>query len=362
MLQEPTVYPTVVEFVENYFTIVYRRQVTDLNDTVWCPEWYKHAEAFARLDALWRAWEHYRLNSETGMGVWLLDHAAPHMAILTDQEGPFRYCSVRSGHQYTLTPLPVTLPPAGYRSESGETAGSPCFYSSVSEFVAEYFSIVYQRQVFDRSDAVWCPEWWRHQEATLRLESAWRAWEHFRLDSATGMSVWLLDHADPHLNRLIDQRGPFRYCSVRKGHEEKLQPLPMDDYREVFQSTPDLAREPHNEELEYPKALDFFEQYFAPMYRRQVYGLNDTVWCPRWWMHAEAYVRVDSLWRSWEYYRKTGSAGMSTWLLDFVDPNMRELLDRRGPFKYCSVTKGHSDQLSPLPVKTPNFDLSFLTE
>ncbi|MFC8043052.1 DUF4913 domain-containing protein [Nocardia sp. NPDC057353] len=111
--QQPMVYATVVEFVENYLSVVYQRQVTDLGDTVWCPEWYKHAEAAARLDALWRAWEHYRLDSATGMSVWFLDHADPHMAKLFDPRGPFKYCSVRNGHKDMLNPLPVKSPQQG---------------------------------------------------------------------------------------------------------------------------------------------------------------------------------------------------------------------------------------------------------
>ena len=70
--QQPMIYASVVEFVENYLSLVYRRQVTDLSDTVWCPEWWQHAEAVARLDALWRArgerFEHV-LNETTGREV-----------------------------------------------------------------------------------------------------------------------------------------------------------------------------------------------------------------------------------------------------------------------------------------------------
>ncbi|MEU1431837.1 DUF4913 domain-containing protein [Nocardia sp. NPDC056611] len=107
------VYQSVVEFVENYLSLVYRRQVTDISDTVWCPEWWKHAEAVARLDAMWRAWEHFRHDGKTGLSVWFLDHADPHMAKLFDPKGPFKYCSVRNGHKDMLTPLPLKSPQQG---------------------------------------------------------------------------------------------------------------------------------------------------------------------------------------------------------------------------------------------------------
>ncbi|MEU7764595.1 DUF4913 domain-containing protein [Nocardia sp. NPDC049190] len=111
--QQPMIYASVVEFVENYLSVVYRRQVTDLSDTVWCPEWWQHAEAVARLDALWRAWEHYRLDPSTGLSVWFLDHADQHMSKLFDPKGPFKYCSVRNGHKDMLSPLPLKSPQHG---------------------------------------------------------------------------------------------------------------------------------------------------------------------------------------------------------------------------------------------------------
>lgn len=111
--QKTTIYSGVVEFVENYLSVVYRRQVSDLSDTVWCPQWWKHTEAIVRLDALWRAWEHLRQDGATGMSVWLLDHADPHMKVLLDPRGPFKYCSVRNGHKDMLGPLPLAAPPDG---------------------------------------------------------------------------------------------------------------------------------------------------------------------------------------------------------------------------------------------------------
>ncbi|MGQ4615074.1 DUF4913 domain-containing protein [Nocardia sp. R7R-8] len=111
--QQNMIYASVVAFVEEYLSVVYRRQVTDLSDTVWCPEWWQHAEAVARLDALWRAWEHYRQDASTGLSVWFLDHADPHMAKLFDPKGPFKYCSVRNGHKDMLSPLPTKSPQHG---------------------------------------------------------------------------------------------------------------------------------------------------------------------------------------------------------------------------------------------------------
>lgn len=111
-------------------------------------------------------------------------------------------------------------------------------YANVVAFVEDYLSVVYRRQVTDLSDTVWCPQWWRHDEAVIRLEALWRAWEHLRQDGATGMSVWFLDHADRHMARLLDPRGPFKFCSVRGGHKDMLEPLPLQPPHEAMFSDP----------------------------------------------------------------------------------------------------------------------------
>lgn len=104
------VYPSVIEFVENYLSLVYRRDVVNDPSIAWCPEWWKHAEAVARLEILWRAWEHYRLEPRTGLSVWFLDHADPQMGRLFASDGPFRFCSAKVGHRDMLAPLPLVSP------------------------------------------------------------------------------------------------------------------------------------------------------------------------------------------------------------------------------------------------------------
>lgn len=100
-------------------------------------------------------------------------------------------------------------------------------YPTVEAFVREQLAPMYRRAV-DDGTLTWCPEWWRHAEAISRLEALWRAWEHLRLDAATGMSVWFRDHADPHMAVLLDVDGPFKRCSPSRGHGGELEPLPVE--------------------------------------------------------------------------------------------------------------------------------------
>ena len=105
-------YGSLPDFVGNYLAQVYRRSVDGRNRT-WCPHWWAHPEAVARLGALWRGFEALQADPDTGVSVWFRDHADHHMAVLFDPDGPFRGCSPEKGHQERLAPLPVGDPPPG---------------------------------------------------------------------------------------------------------------------------------------------------------------------------------------------------------------------------------------------------------
>lgn len=108
---QPLAYPNLLAWVEGLLSPMYRRQV-DGRATTWCPEWWNHAEAITRLEAIWRAWEHLRLDPATGISVWFTMHADPNMAVLLDPAGPFAGCTPVRGHRaQNLAPLPTAGPP-----------------------------------------------------------------------------------------------------------------------------------------------------------------------------------------------------------------------------------------------------------
>ncbi len=98
---------------------------------------------------------------------------------------------------------------AAQPATTGEDELPRLYFGSVDEFVRGMVVPVFRRRVGDRSPFRWAADWWRYPEATLRLEGMWRAWENLRLDPATGMSVWIRDHADYHMNILLSDYGPF---------------------------------------------------------------------------------------------------------------------------------------------------------
>ncbi len=114
--EEPTLYfGSVDEFVRHYLLPNYRRRV-DGQRVVWAAEWWKYSEAVARLDALWRAWEHLRQDAQTGMSVWFRDHAEHHMSVLLSVSGPFAAAGEGTNRENTNEKgeqLPYIAPPEG---------------------------------------------------------------------------------------------------------------------------------------------------------------------------------------------------------------------------------------------------------
>lgn len=55
-------------------------------------------EALIRMESIWQAWEHLRLEPAVGVSTWWLNHADPHMRVLMDKEGPFKKCAY-DGHK-----------------------------------------------------------------------------------------------------------------------------------------------------------------------------------------------------------------------------------------------------------------------
>lgn len=110
----------------------------------------------------------------------------------------------------------------------GDDATPPLYYATVAQFVEEF---LVEMLWFDTSThaRIWCPQWWRHPAAIVRLDALHSAFENLRLDPALGMSNWLLLHAEPHMSMLTDPNGPFKGCSVTKGHDAaRERRLPVD--------------------------------------------------------------------------------------------------------------------------------------
>lgn len=103
-------YGSVDDFVREMLVHLYRRKVGPRGSRRWSAQWWRNAEAIARLEALWRAWENLRQDGATGMSTWWRDHADYHMQQLFDPDGPF---AASEDENKAGAPLPYDPPPAG---------------------------------------------------------------------------------------------------------------------------------------------------------------------------------------------------------------------------------------------------------
>ncbi len=96
----------------------------------------------------------------------------------------------------------------------------------------------------------------------------------------------------------------------------------------------------------YDSVEDWVYDYYLPTFVRPVGG--EIRWCTEWQQHAEAIVRLEAMWRSWEALRTEGNLGMSTWLINHLDPSAAVLLGRAGPFAQCTPQRHSGAQSEPV--------------
>ncbi|PVW03042.1 DUF4913 domain-containing protein [Microbacterium sp. Gd 4-13] len=89
---------------------MYARKVGASAEFRWAARWWESPEAVARLEAIWRAWEHLRQDAATGSSTWWAEHADHHMPILMSPTGPFAKSEDTNKHG---EPLPYEPPPDG---------------------------------------------------------------------------------------------------------------------------------------------------------------------------------------------------------------------------------------------------------
>jgi len=116
----------LVQWVQLHFAEV--EFFTDSTKIRWCPTWWEHPEAVARLKALWLAYQAIDYSEDFGaVSDWWLHHWDPHRAILFHDKGPFRNCDTEHGHLSSASdkrvlPMPAT-PPEEWQHGQGTLRG-----------------------------------------------------------------------------------------------------------------------------------------------------------------------------------------------------------------------------------------------
>lgn len=145
----------------------------------------------------------------------------------------------------------------------------------------------------------------------------------------------------------------MRQTAIRDA-EAALAPA-LEPEQDEDQDSDEAEEEQEPPKPKYATVETFVEKYVAPLYRREVSARGSERslrWCPRWWDHGEVYARMEALHGAFEFLRLGATVEQSNWFLMHLDPMMDRILDPEGPFKYCSVIKGHSTELAALPTVT----------
>ncbi|EHK82292.1 DUF4913 domain-containing protein [Rhodococcus pyridinivorans] len=85
-------------------------------------------------------------------------------------------------------------------------------FVNVIEWVNGFFLPVIRRRISDNDGGLsWDPRWWAYPEVVARLTALHQAWEEARAsDSMSAMSVWWIQHLEPHLRVILDgDTGPM---------------------------------------------------------------------------------------------------------------------------------------------------------
>ena len=94
--------------------------------------------------------------------------------------------------------------------------------------------------------------------------------------------------------------------------------------------------EPVRPENLYPNVAAWVAGFLAPLYAHEWNEMDrEWKWCSRWWLHTEAVVRLEAMWKAWELLRLDPGTGASTGLLHHADPAMAALTSPTGTFRRC---------------------------
>ena len=110
-------------------------------------------------------------------------------------------------------------------------------------------------------------------------------------------------------------------------------------------TSPPTNNQPADKE-EFEPLYDNVEAWVDAVYTTTFARLARARWCPQWWAHPEAVLRLTALWQSWELARAQ-PGGFADWLARLFDPINQRLIAEDGPFSAC--TKERHTAATPWP-------------
>ena len=77
----------------------------------------------------------------------------------------------------------------------------------------------------------------------------------------------------------------------------------LDDELDVDPMDQGVTEEAERENV-YPHLAAFVADWLAPVYAHEWERMDrEWLWCSRWWLHTEAVVRREAVWKAWELLR-----------------------------------------------------------
>ena len=105
----------------------------------------------------------------------------------------------------------------------------------------------------------------------------------------------------------------------------------------------------------YQHLADWVDEVFA-----RLAAAHRAKWCTRWADHAEAHIRLEVLWHTWEAAMAAAPdtdpqwAAVDEWLRVRLDHHVDKLLDVDGPFAGCIPARGTDPGRCSAPRAWPN--------
>lgn len=119
----------------------------------------------------------------------------------------------------------TTAPPPVPPQPGKPAAAAPVRLGELAGWVQDWLLPTFRRMP-GGARGRWCLRWWDHPEAVVRLAALHCSYRELLAGGGTGPGVWLRDHLDPALERLLGNEGPFVTCSTDPIRHDPLEPLP----------------------------------------------------------------------------------------------------------------------------------------
>ena len=106
--------------------------------------------------------------------------------------------------------------------------------------------------------------------------------------------------------------------------------------------------------LHYGSVDEFVREHLRVVYRPRVDGKN-RIWSAQWWKYPEARIRLEGIWRAWEFLRLDPATGMSVWWRDHADYHLNVLMSpTTSPFPAVYEDEiNTTEHGEPLPYENP---------